>query len=148
MPEETADFHNQARGQHKERHGITLKIKDRTISVAYGVEGATLKKFAGRLIVSASPGTDGMCVVYGHRNRAYLRILENVSKGDTITVARPDDTIYVYTVTDTQIFEDTGNLQLPAQNGKTLAIATCYPFRYFGNAPGKCVVTADLPIQP
>lgn len=47
---------------------FTLNILSDTISVAYGVEEATLKKTPGWLSTSALPGKEGMCVVYGHRN--------------------------------------------------------------------------------
>ncbi|MCL2670734.1 MAG: hypothetical protein FWF10_01700 [Clostridiales bacterium] len=32
--------------------------------------------------------------------------------------------------------------KLPAADGKTLVLVTCYPFRYSGHAPGKCIVAA------
>lgn len=123
---------------------FTLKIKDRTISVAYGVDEATLDRTPGWIGTSASPGEDGMCVVYGHRNRTHLRVLEKVERGDMITTTMPDDTVYTYTVTDKQIYENTADLRLPIADGKTLALVTCYPFRYSGNAPGKCVVLAAM----
>ena len=117
-----------------------LKIKGKTISVAYGVEESTLKMSPGWLISSARPGEDGMCVVYGHRNRTHLRVLEDVKTGDTITVTTEDGTVYTYTVSDIQIYEKTADLRLPTKDGKTLGLITCYPFRYAGNAPGRCVV--------
>ena len=119
---------------------FTLKIKDRTISVAHSVDEATLDKTPGWLTTSASPGQDGMCVVYGHRNRTHLRVLEKVECGDAITATMPDGTVYTYTVSDIQIYENTADLRLPLTDGKTICLVTCYPFRYSGSAPGKCVV--------
>ena len=119
---------------------FTLKIKDRTISVAHSVDEATLDKTPGWLTTSASPGQDGMCVVYGHRNRTHLRVLEKVECGDDITATMPDGTVYTYTVSDIQIYENTADLRLPLTEGKTICLVTCYPFRYSGSAPGKCVV--------
>lgn len=119
---------------------FTLKIKDRTISVAHSVDEATLDKTPGWLTTSASPGQDGMCVVYGHRNRTHLRVLEKVECGDAITATMPDGTVYTYTVSDIQIYENTADLRLPLTEGKTICLVTCYPFRYSGSAPGKCVV--------
>ena len=122
---------------------ITLNIKDKKVSVAYGVEENTLKKMPGWLTTSALPGGDGMCVIYGHRNRTHLRVLEKVELGDSITVAMQDGTIYTYTVSGIQIYERTEDFRLPMADGKTLVLATCYPFRYAGHAPGKCVVIAE-----
>ena len=119
---------------------FTLKIKDRTISVAHSVDEATLDKTPGWLTTSASPGQDGMCVVYGHRNRTHLRVLEKVECGDAITATMLDGTVYTYTVSDIQIYENTADLRLPLTEGKTICLVTCYPFRYSGSAPGKCVV--------
>lgn len=123
---------------------FALKIKDRTISVAHGVDEATLDKTPGWLTTSASPGTDGMCVVYGHRNRTHLRVLEKVEHGDTITVTMPDKTVYTYTVSNIQIYENIADMLLPTVDSKTMVLVTCYPFRYSGSAPGKCAVTAVL----
>lgn len=119
---------------------FTLKILDRKISVAHGVDEATLDKTPGWLTTSASPGQDGMCVVYGHRNRTHLRVLEKVENGDIITATMPDGTVYTYTVSDIQIYENTADMRLPLMDGKTIVMVTCYPFRYSGNAPGKYVV--------
>ena len=123
---------------------FTLRIKDRTISVAYGVEEKTLEKTPGWLTTSVLPGEDGMCVVYGHRNRNHLKVLEDVVRGDTITVTMDDGTVYSYTISDITIYENTADLSLPVMDGKTLVMVTCYPFRYSGHAPGKYLVSAVL----
>ena len=123
---------------------FTLIIEGKNVSVAYGVDEDTLDKTPGWLPSSAMPGQDGMCVVYGHRNRTHLRVLEKVEFGDTITVIMQDKTVYTYTVSDIKIYENTEDFRLPAADGKILILTTCYPFRYSGNAPGKYVVTAML----
>lgn len=120
---------------------FTLDILNDTISVAYGVEENTLEKTPGWLTTSALPGEDGMCVVYGHRNRNHLKVLEKVERGDAITVTM-DGAGYTYTVSDITIYESTDDLRLPLIDGRTLVLVTCYPFRYSGHAPGKCLVTA------
>lgn len=123
---------------------FTLDILNDTISVAHGVEESTLKKSPGWLTTSARPGEDGMCVVYGHRNRNHLKVLEKVERGDTITVTM-NGAAYTYTVSDITIYESTDDLRLPLVDGRTLVLVTCYPFRYSGHAPGKCAVTAVVP---
>lgn len=123
---------------------FTLTIKGKNISVAYGVEENTLDKCPGWLTTSAMPGKDGMCVVYGHRNRKHFRVLENVELDDEIFVTMQDGTVYTYSVCDITIYENTSDFVLPTLDGKTLVLATCYPFRYSGHAPGKCIVTGSL----
>ena len=122
---------------------FTLSILNDTISVAYGVEESTLKKTPGWLTTSVLPGESGMCVVYGHRNRNHLKILEKVTVGDTITATK-DGIAYTYTVSDIVIYENTSDWRLPTLDGSTLVLVTCYPFRYSGHAPGKYMVIARL----
>ena len=115
---------------------FTLSILNDTISVAYGVEESTLKKTPGWLTTSVLPGENGMCVVYGHRNRNHLKVLEKVTVGDTITATK-DGIAYTYAVSDIAIYESTSDWRLPTLDGSTLVLVTCYPFRYSGHAPGK-----------
>lgn len=122
---------------------FTLSILNDTISVAYGVEESTLKKTPGWLTTSVLPGENGMCVVYGHRNRNHLKILEKVTVGDTITATK-DGIAYTYAVSDVAIYESTSDWRLPTLDGSTLVLVTCYPFRYSGHAPGKYMVAAQL----
>lgn len=122
---------------------FTLSILNDTISVSYGVEESTLKKTPGWLTTSVLPGENGMCVVYGHRNRNHLKVLEKVTVGDTITATK-DGIAYTYAVSDIAIYESTSDWRLPTLDGSTLVLVTCYPFRYSGHAPGKCVVTAQI----
>lgn len=122
---------------------FTLSILNDTISVAYGVEESTLKKTPGWLTTSVLPGENGMCVVYGHRNRNHLKILEKVTMGDTITATK-DGIAYTYAVSDVAIYESTSDWRLPTLDGSTLVLVTCYPFRYSGHAPGKYMVIARL----
>ncbi len=82
---------------------FTLSILNDTISVAYGVEESTLKKTPGWLTTSVLPGENGMCVIYGHRNRNHLKILEKVTVGDIITATK-DSIVYTYAVSDVAIY--------------------------------------------
>jgi sortase (surface protein transpeptidase) len=54
-----------------------------------------------------------------------------------------DGVAYVYTVSDIMIYDSTDSFRLPAIAGKSLVLATCYPFRYSGHAPGKIVLIAE-----
>ena len=63
-----------------------LVINGEKVNIARGVDEATLKKTPGWLESSAEPGEEGVCVVYGHRNRNHLRALKDVEIGDTIMI--------------------------------------------------------------
>ena len=61
---------------------FALGIDGSTVQVANGVEEKTLEKSPGWLDTSAKPGEEGVCVVYGHRNRNHLKVLKNVKVGE------------------------------------------------------------------
>lgn len=115
----------------------TLTIRGQDISIANNVDEATLDKSPGWMPDSALPGESGMCVILGHRNRKHLRPLEKMKQGGIISFAYPDGRTATYTVTETIIYENTADWRLPAAEGDTLVLVTCWPFRYSGNAPGK-----------
>lgn len=120
----------------------TLTIGRKEIPVAGNVDEATLDKSPGWMPDSTLPGGSGMCVILGHRNRKHLRPLEKVELGDEIVFTYPDGRTATYTVTETMIYENTADWRLPAVDGDTLVLVTCYPFRYSGSAPGKFVVVS------
>ena len=122
---------------------FTLDIQGKKVNVADGVDEATLKKTPGWLTTSAMPGEDGTCVVYGHRNRKHLRSLEKVKIGDEITVLSESEN-FTYEVVSIQVLESDESITLPASDGKSLVLSTCYPFRYSGKAPQKCKFFCEI----
>ena len=124
----------------------TLTIGRKEIPIAGNVDEATLNKSPGWMPDSALPGESGMCVILGHRNRKHLRPLEKVEIGDAILFTYPDGRTAAYIVTETMIYENTADWRLPAVDGDTLVLVTCYPFRYSGSAPGKYVVIGSRSI--
>lgn len=123
---------------------FSVYINGKTVSIAYGVDEKALDKGPGWMETSVLPGQDGMCVIYGHRNRTHLRILETVEAGDSVTATLPDGSQYTYIVTQVQAFEHSDDFKIPALEGKSIALITCYPFRYSGSAPGKYLVIGQL----
>lgn len=128
-------------------HGaaFVLTIHGKNITIAPSVDEATLEKTPGWLNTSASPGEEGVCVVYGHRNRNHLQILKDITYGDAIVVTMPDGNVYSYVVELIDILESNEDLRIPTIDGKHLMLTTCYPFYYTGHAPKKYVVVAVLP---
>lgn len=123
-------------------HGkdFTLTILGQQISVSVGVDRPTLAQNPGWLETSAYPGEEGVCVVYGHRNRNHLKVLKDIDFGDTITVTLEDGTTFSYTVVSIKVLESDSELRVPLLAGQHIMLTTCYPFYYTGNAPGKYVV--------
>ena len=123
---------------------FTLTILGKNISVAGNVEASTLDKAPGWLPTSAKPGKEGVCVVYGHRNRNHLLVLKDIDYGDTILVTMPNGKTYTYIVEQTEILDSDDDLRIPIIEGKHLILVTCYPFYYSGHAPKQFVVLCSL----
>ena len=141
--EPTAIPKRQESKKQESNYAFTLNIKGKKVNVAYGVDEATLKKTPGWLKTSSAPGEDGTCVVYGHRNRKHLRALEKVEIGDSIDVI-VDGTTYSYEVKTIRILDNDEAMSIPVAEGKMLMLTTCYPFRYSGSAPQKCVIFCEI----
>lgn len=123
---------------------FTLSILGKTVNVASDVDADTLEKTPGWLPTSAKPGKEGVCVVYGHRNRNHLLILKEIEKSDEIDVVMPDGKVYTYLVEKTEILETDEAMHIPTIEGTHLILMTCYPFYFTGHAPEKFVVTCRL----
>ena len=124
-----------------------LSILGKNVNVASNVDTDTLEKTPGWLPTSAKPGKEGVCVVYGHRNRNHLLILKEIEKNDEIDVIMSDGKVYTYVVDKTEILETDEAMRIPTIEGKHLMLMTCYPFYYTGHAPKKFVVTCTL-VEP
>ncbi len=123
---------------------FTLSILGKTINVANNVEEDTLEETPGWLPTSVKPGKEGVCVVYGHRNRNHLLVLKDIEIGDEIDVIMPNGEIYTYVVDKTEILEADETVRIPTTESKQLMLMTCYPFYYSGHAPKKFVATCSL----
>ena len=117
----------------------------KSVIVRDDIDADTLEKSPGWVPDSSLPGNSGMSIIFGHRNRKHLKLIEPIEVGDTISFRFVSDNRLVsYEVTDVQIFEKTSDWTLPVTDENVLVLVTCYPFEYTGNAPGKFQVIADL----
>lgn len=123
---------------------FTLSILGKVINVANNVDEDTLEKHPGWLPTSAKPGHEGVCVVYGHRNRNHLLILKEIEVGDEIEVVTSGGKVYTYVVEKAEILDTDTAMRIPTIEGKHMILMTCYPFYYTGHAPKKFVVTCVL----
>lgn len=121
---------------------FTLTVLGTNIPVSIGVDNATLDKTPGWLETSAYPGEEGVCIIYGHRNRNHLQVLKDIDFGDTITITLADGTMLNYSVESIRILDPDEELRVPFISGQHLMLTTCYPFYYTGHAPQKYVLIA------
>lgn len=111
----------------------------KSVVVRDDIDADTLEKSPGWVPDSSLPGNSGMSIIFGHRNRKHLKLIEPIKVGDTIFFRFVSDNhrLVSYEVTDVQIFEKTSDWTLPVTDEDVLVLVTCYPFEYTGNAPGK-----------
>lgn len=110
----------------------------KSVVVRDDIDADALEKSPGWVPDSSLPGNSGMSIIFGHRNRKHLKLIEPIEVGDTISFRFVSDNRLVsYEVTDVQIFEKTSDWTLPVTDEDVLVLVTCYPFEYTGNAPGK-----------
>jgi sortase A len=111
----------------------------------YVVEGdgdRQLRLGPGHLAGTAMPGTDGNCIIAGHRD-THFRALKDIQKGDEI-VLRTHGGEYTYRVQDMEIVSPDNRQPLRPTGDAELHLITCYPFYYVGSAPKRFIVEASL----
>ena len=92
---------------------FVLTIRGKNITIAKKIDEATLEQSPGWLDSSAKPGKEGVCVVYGHRNRNHFQVLKDVDYGDPILVTMPDGKTYTYIIESTEILDTDEDLRIP-----------------------------------
>ena len=119
---------------------VRIPRLDLSVVVAEGTSDGILRRAAGRLSVSAPPGSDGNVVVAAHRD-SFFRPLEKIEIGDRVFLDRPHGSdaydvewMRIVEPTDVGVTEDTGYA--------ALTLVTCYPFHFLGPAPKRFIVRA------
>jgi len=121
---------------------LSIERLDSHWVVIEGAEKEELERAPGHLVETALPGSQGNCVIAGHRDTQF-RVLRNVKIGEDITVESGGRT-FVYRVTDRKIVAPTDTRALGATATATLTLLTCYPFYYVGPAPKRFIIRAKL----
>ena len=107
-----------------------------------GTEDYELKRGVGHFIGSVLPGVVDNSVLAGHRDSVFSN-LGKLKIGDLIVI----DGItgkFTYKVSKFRIvMADDRTVIVPTKTA-VLTLSTCYPFRFFGNAPKRFIVSADL----
>ena len=113
-----------------------------SVLVVDGDEEQGLSVASVHLAGTAPIGGMGNTVIAGHRDTAFWP-LRNLKVGDRIRIVARNR-VYKYTAQSMQIVEPDDVAVLGADEGQTLTLVTCYPFRYVGSAPQRFVVKAKL----
>ncbi|HKW96268.1 MAG TPA: class D sortase [Bryobacteraceae bacterium] len=113
-----------------------------TLYVVEGTSPQALRRGPGHLQGSAMPGSEGNCIIAGHRD-THFQALKGIHTGDKIQIRTVEGT-YTYRVSGTTVVAPNNTSVLEPSSRPELHLITCYPFRYVGNAPKRFVVGADL----
>jgi len=124
---------------------ISIPSVGRTIKIFQGTTDATLAKGVGHYRGSVLPGKMDNTVLAGHRDTVFAR-LGKIKKGEEITIITKDGT-FIYRVSGIRIVKANDRTVIVPSKFATLTISTCYPFRYFGSAPYRFIVSADLIVR-
>ena len=108
------------------------------------VEGLTddaLRAGPGHMTGSALPGDIGNAVISAHRDR-HFHALGAIAMGDTIVTESARGTLTWRVARIRVVDADAPALRL--SKAPMLTLTTCWPIRYFGPAPDRLIVEAEL----
>jgi sortase A len=117
------------------RVGVSAMVRE-------GDDTATLRHAVGHIPDTELPGAVGNAGLAGHRD-SFFRGLKDIRAGDEVTVTTPTGVVR-YTVQRTTIVDPDDVSVLSPTSRPTLTLVTCYPFYYFGAAPRRFIVQAEL----
>jgi sortase A len=118
---------------------VTIDRIDLDAPILAGIAESTLMHGAGHVPGTAWPGSEGNVVLAAHRDM-HFALLRFAEVGDTVTVStRWGERSYVIESLDIVDPDNTAVLEATTDQ---LVLITCYPFRYFGRAPQRLLVTA------
>lgn len=107
-----------------------------------GADAKTLKKGSGWRDDSHELGEKGFIVIMGHRDTS-MNFIQDIQIGEFIKAETLTEE-FTYKVSKIDIFKPKDVLNGEDLDKSQLRLITCYPFSFFGAAPDRFVVTADL----
>lgn len=88
------------------------------------------------------PGDKGTAIILGHRETTF-GFLENIKDSDIVEVQSLNK-VYKFKVKKTYITKPEDESILEQEEGPSMTLVTCYPFRYVGPATDRFIVKLDL----
>ena len=124
---------------------LTIPALKLELPIFQGTNDKELKKGVGHFMQSVLPGEKDNSVLSGHRETVFRKIGELVI-GDLLIVETSAGT-FTYEVSGTRIVDKDDKTVIVPTEDAVLTMSTCYPFNYFGPAPDRYIVSADLLIN-
>jgi len=121
---------------------ITIPALQATLPIYEGTEDAQLKKGVGHFEGSVLPGLPDNSVLAGHRDSVFSK-LGKLQVGDLLIINTSAGK-FTYKISGFRIVNADDRTVIVPTKTAILTLSTCYPFRYFGNAPKRYIVSASL----
>lgn len=121
---------------------ISIPALKESLPIYEGTADAQLKMGVGHFVGSVLPGLKDNSVLAGHRDSVFSH-LGKLRLGDLIIV----NTVagkFTYKISGFRIVMADDRTVIVPTKSAVLTLSTCYPFRYFGNAPKRYIVSASL----
>lgn len=115
------------------------------LPIFQGTTENELKRGVGHFMESVLPGETDNCVLSGHRESEFRKIGDLVV-GDLVLV-KTTAGIFTYEVSSIQIVDRNDRTIIVPKDHGVLTLTTCYPFRFFGSAPSRYIVSANLVVE-
>jgi len=96
----------------------------------------------GHFTQSVLPGEEDNCVLSGHRDTVFSG-LGKMKLGDQLIVQTSAGT-FTYEVSGIRIVDKDDRTVIVPTDHAVLTLTTCYPFIFFGDAPQRYIISADI----
>lgn len=121
---------------------INIPTINETFNIFEGTTQKELVRGVGHYIKSVMPGAEDNSVLAGHRDTVFAK-LGKVKIGALINIVTKDYRL-AYKVKNIRIVGKSDRTVIVPTDDAILTLTTCYPFTFFGNAPKRYIVTANL----
>src|SRR5450756_526596 len=116
---------------------LSIPVLKQKLPIIQGTGADDLKKGVGHFIQSALPGEEDNSVLSGHRDTVFSKL--GKLKIDDQLIVQTSAGTFTYEIKRIRIVDkDDKTVIVPADHA-VLTLTTCYPFRFFGNAPDRYI---------
>jgi len=119
---------------------LRIPVIELEVPVGQGTDETVLRRGAGLIVGSATPGSPGNVAIAAHRD-TFFRGLKDITVGDLVELDTLDR-LQTYRVTELLVVEPTDVHVLADTGEPVLTLVTCYPFYFVGHAPQRFIVRA------
>jgi len=121
---------------------LTIAALQATLPIYEGTDDNSLKRGVGHFVGSVMPGVQDNSVLSGHRDSVFEHI-GSLKLGNLLVVNTANGT-FTYKIVKFRIVAANDRTVIVPTPTAVLTLTTCYPFIFFGSAPKRFIVSADM----